>query len=80
MRKYGVILLAMMSFPALASVTCTTTNTGTTYCTGTDSTGAQVNTESRTSNTGTTTVTGRDGDRVVNSECRTSNTGTTYCR
>ena len=79
MLKWILLLVYFVTLSSMAAVTCTTSNTGTTYCAGTDSSGSTVRTESYTTNTCTTYTTGTINGNAVHRECQTTNTGTTYC-
>ncbi len=79
MIKLIAILAVACVFPVSAAVTCSTTATGTTWCSGTDNAGRPANTESYTTGTGTTYTKGSDGNGAVNRRCNTTATGTTYC-
>lgn len=79
MKNIIIFSFLIFSLPSMATVTCIKTITGTTYCTGTDSAGRTVDTQTTTTITGTTTTTGKEGDKQVNRECHTTITGTTYC-
>lgn len=79
MKKLIACVIFIFACPAMASITCTTTVTGTTYCTGTDNSGRAVDTQSHTTGTGATMKTGSENGRQISRECYTTNTGTTYC-
>lgn len=76
MKKLIISVLILCAVQAHASVSCVTTATGTTLCSGTNKSGNQEESESYTTGTGTKYVKG-SGER--NYECYKTATGTTYC-
>lgn len=79
MMKLAILLLAACAFQAGAAVTCSTTVTGTTHCSGTDNTGQPVSSESFTTGTGTTYIKTQSAGVEKQHQCYTTATGTTYC-
>lgn len=76
MKKFIISVLILCAVHAHASVSCVTTATGTTLCSGRDKSGNPEKSESYKTGTGTRYV--KDsGDR--NYECYKTATGTTYC-
>lgn len=79
MLRCVLLSLVAVACSVSAGVECSTTNTGTTYCTGTDSAGNAVKTESYQTGTGTTYIKRQDSGGTKTSQCHTTGTGTTYC-